>query len=56
MYQCLYCGEFFHVPYELCPFCSSEALVWMDEEDESWGVKSSHSNAFVIQLCHAQAL
>jgi uncharacterized OB-fold protein len=31
---CLYCGEFTHKPVDACPWCGSEGLEAVEEEDE----------------------
>lgn len=56
MFQCYLCGELFHHFHEICPFCSSEAMVWIQEEDKEWAVKSPHFKTFVIQLSHAETI
>jgi rRNA maturation endonuclease Nob1 len=33
MFECLYCGEFFKRRRDDCPFCGSEGVIWVDEED-----------------------
>lgn len=33
MYECLSCFDFFKKYHESCPYCGSEAIVCVDEED-----------------------
>lgn len=47
MYVCLFCGELNLTCAEVCRFCSSEGLEWVQEED--W-LENSLSGSFHIIL------